>query len=957
MPQDRHSPTEAECGGTAPERPLGRELALDATLHEAFGIGDEPRPMIARYAIKRRLGAGGMSEVFLANDPELRRQVAIKVLNLRFAAGEQRHLLREGWTLASVKHANVVAVHDVGFDRGRAFLVMEYIAGETLDAWLRSRSLPLVELLRLLVPLCEGLATIHDLRVVHRDLKPQNIIVGPEGNAKVIDFGLVVGEGHDTTSQPETGPPDGSVEETMSCGQTLAGTLAYMSPEQALARTDLDGRSDQFSLAVVIYEAAFGARPFPGRGLSLLSALTEQPPQRPRLRGWRDRQLWKALRRALAKDPSARFLDMRAFATALRRVVDRPRRIGRRLALALSISVATLLGLTLPPSLHVRACVGETEGAWSALATLPEGPLRDRLQDYSRDWSQTWTRGCVMAHREGVLSVDVGLPLRKACMREAEAIVEQALRELPSMGPETHDQLLQADLPVLIDCEAGPSARGRRPPALDDVTTITAIDAQIQDSEALYLLGATGDAESRARKAVELATTIDHRATRARARFTLGRILRSSEAPGEEVTTHLVQAANDAIADHDRLLGLSALHEAARSSVLLHNDPTAAQGHLDRAEAVLSALDDLPSASSTRLRASQHDIRGLIHYSDGAFDEAEAAHRRAIDTLVGSPRDDESTKLLASAYLNLSRTLDGEGPRRDALDRAYKLDTELYGSTHERIAAIRHSQALAADEAGHRLYARTLAEEALLLLERADHTGAKVQWARTALLLSQILLRSGHSSEAHRLAEEAEAIYDKRDDGRGAQLFRARRMAIQSLRSLGHHDEATLVEERLASQLKRDATLPPEELVQFLFDKAKGKLDSDDPNEALELLDILEEKLDEASPYAASLDMVRGWALAATDQTDKAIFSLKKGIAAASAGNLDSERVQSQWVLAEVLISIDGDLRQICELLAACRDFYGSQESAPEILKMLNELEESQRCVPATRQPREELEK
>ncbi|MCA9657155.1 MAG: serine/threonine protein kinase, partial [Myxococcales bacterium] len=174
MADDQRTPTEPGATQTDPQRPLGRQLALEATLHEVFGVGDKPTKTIARYQIEGRLGAGGMSEVFLATDPELRRRVAVKVLNQRFAADQQERLLREGWALASVTHPNVVAVYDVGVDRGRAFLVMEHVEGTTLDVWLSAAPRSLPEILTLLIRVADGLAVVHDRGVVHRDLKPQN---------------------------------------------------------------------------------------------------------------------------------------------------------------------------------------------------------------------------------------------------------------------------------------------------------------------------------------------------------------------------------------------------------------------------------------------------------------------------------------------------------------------------------------------------------------------------------------------------------------------------------------------------------------------------------------------------------------------------------------------------------------------------------------------------------------
>ena len=942
MAPDQHSPTETDRPETAPEHPLGRQLALEATLHQVFGIGEKPQPTIARYAIERRLGAGGMSEVFLADDPELRRQVAIKVLNHRFAASEQRRLLREGWALASVKHPNVVGVYDVGFEHGRAFLVMEHLEGETLDRWLHAQPRSLVDILDLLLPLCEGLAEIHGRGVVHRDLKPQNIIVGPKRGATLIDFGLIVDEDLET----QTATPKHRLD------KPLAGTVAYMSPEQALASSRLDSRSDQFSLAIVVYEAVFGTRPFLGKGASLLRAIAELPPQPPTRMRWRERLLWRALRRALAKDPAARYPDMRAFVAALRRIVDGPRRLSRGLAIGAALSAVALIGTTVPPELHHQACLGEATSAWPTLRELPDGPLRSRLVAYGDSWSSAWANGCDLAHRQGQLSVDLGLPLRQACLWEAEAIVEAALRELEGSSSSAHDQLLQAELPPLSACEAGPTIRGHRPYPLGEAEVVETINTSIQTAETRFLLGRLGDAEASAREAVQQATHIDHQWTRARASFTLGRILRRAEAPqAGAVVDHLKRAANDAIADQDRLLAIWTLHEAARAAVLLGDDAMEALAFLDHAEAELRALDGLAPASAAPLWASQHDIRGLIHYRAGAIDAARDAHQRAIDTLLGSGElDDESRRLLAAAYLNLSRTLDEGTARADALDHAYDLETSLYGAEHPTIAAIRHSQAHAAARAGHLLQARTLAEEALLLLAQDDSTGVIRQRAWTTILMSELHLQGGRFEEALALAAEAEAILVEQDKARGVHLLQARRLRGASLRALGRLDEAARIDEAIADQCLSDDTLDSDDLADVLLDQAKARIDEGNPSAALDILTALGDRIGTSARHWPSLEMIRGWALADMGRFDDAIISLERGIETGVAGHLGGERARSQWALAEALIKTGGDRRRICTLLAACSEFYGAQE-APALHAELSRIGASQGCAPSTSNP------
>src|SRR5688572_27241790 len=198
------------------------------------------------YELGARLGAGGMGEVFKARDPRLNRFVAIKFLQPAHA----HRFVREAQAASALNHPNIITIHDVANDGTRDYLVMEYVAGKTLDALIPRGGMRLGELLKSAIQIADGLSAAHSAGIVHRDLKPSNIMVSESGLVKVLDFGLARStEPSETTGQGLT--------ETIE----VVGTPGYMSPEQ-IENGPVDTRSDIFSFGAVLYEMMTGRRAF-----------------------------------------------------------------------------------------------------------------------------------------------------------------------------------------------------------------------------------------------------------------------------------------------------------------------------------------------------------------------------------------------------------------------------------------------------------------------------------------------------------------------------------------------------------------------------------------------------------------------------------------------------------------------------------------------------------------------
>jgi len=298
---------------------------------------------LGHYTITEEIGAGGMGRVYRAFDARLEREVAIKVLppGLLTDAEARKRFRREALALSKLNHPNIATVHDFDSQEDSDFLVMENIAGQTLEEKLESGPLSEKEIVRLGVQLAEGLSAAHSQGVLHRDLKPGNLRLTAEGRLKILDFGLA-----------KVLPQASHSAATESNSRPLpAGTLPYMSPEQLL-NEKLDGRSDIYSAGNVLYEMATGQKPFEAESSSrLIDEILRQPPVTPRARNGRvSSALENVILKCLEKDPDNRYQSANELAVDLRRIgssvsstaAATPRRGWRRGRLAVVVALVLL---------------------------------------------------------------------------------------------------------------------------------------------------------------------------------------------------------------------------------------------------------------------------------------------------------------------------------------------------------------------------------------------------------------------------------------------------------------------------------------------------------------------------------------------------------------------------------------------------------------------------------------
>jgi predicted Ser/Thr protein kinase/tetratricopeptide (TPR) repeat protein len=313
------------------------DLELDR-LKRSLGLDPSGRT-VGRFRIVSQLGKGGMGVVYAAEDPELDRKVALKLVRPRQRGSRvrlQARLQREARALGRLTHPNVVRVYDVGSDGDELFVAMEMVDGPTLLEWQSERERSLDELLAVYLQAAAGLAAAHDALLVHRDFKPENVFVTSNGRVLVGDFGLAnLEDAVATTADDDSGTSSSGLTEA----GTLLGTLGYMAPEQLRGEL-VDARADQFAFCVALWEAITGERPFVGNNTEALLAAIDAG--KLRLAERVPRRLRTVLRRGLSYHRDARFAELRELTAAIESAGDRRPYWGIGLAASAAVVAAAL---------------------------------------------------------------------------------------------------------------------------------------------------------------------------------------------------------------------------------------------------------------------------------------------------------------------------------------------------------------------------------------------------------------------------------------------------------------------------------------------------------------------------------------------------------------------------------------------------------------------------------------
>jgi tetratricopeptide (TPR) repeat protein len=566
-----HSEIEAHLAGCALCQRTLEDLA--GVAQRAAGPALERGAVLGRYVILERRGAGAMGVVYAAYDPELERKVALKLVRGEAAsagtAALSDRLRREARAMAKLAHPNVVAIHDVGVALGQVFLAMEYVEGDTLSAWLRARSRSSGEILAVFAAAGRGLAAAHAEGLVHRDVKPDNILVGDDGRVRVTDFGLVAPQGAPhLTPSPDAAFSPGAPRVTHHFG-----TPAYLAPEQ-LEGKPADARSDQFSFCASLHEALLGERAFDGDTPEALLASIRSGKRR--RRPLKEQALpggvMDAIEQGLSADPARRFPTLAPLLDALDtapRVARQRRFLGAAAVLTLSVG-AGVFALARTP--QCRGAEQRLDGVWDGAraevihqAFLASGKpyaedawknVKRALDRQARDWVGMRVEACEATQVQGVQPAAV-MELRMSCLDRRLLELKAATDVLAVADGPTVDKAFQVagSLGSLAFCaNADALAAPVRPP--EDPAGKARVDALIPviaRGRALKDAGKVDQALPLANRAVEEARSIGHLPTRADAEYLLGQVLMAS-GKAKEAEPALKDAFYDAEAGrHDAL--------------------------------------------------------------------------------------------------------------------------------------------------------------------------------------------------------------------------------------------------------------------------------------------------------------------------------------------------------------------------------------------------------------------
>lgn len=917
-----------------------------------------PGSVVGRYIVVRRVGAGAMGVVLSAFDPQLDRRVALKVLRsgVWSSNGSTSDLADEAKAMAKLSHPNVVPVHDVGMHEGQVFVAMEFIDGTTLRGWLRDRARPWSDV----VPVClgagRGLAAAHDEGLVHGDFKPDNVMVGKDGRARVTDFGLarrsadVSAQGHDAKR---------------TASGALVGTPVYMAPEQ-LAGLEATAASDQFGFCVAMYEALFGVRPFAGRSVAALTEAQLEGRMQPSPDGVRvPRWLLRVVTRGLSRDPAERFPDMHGLLAALERGLARRGRqrwivVGAGLAAAVSVVPATRawnegrarIACTAeasevapwygPERREAIVAAFENSGAPYAREVIERVP--PRLDDYAASLAEVADEVCLATELDGRMPparlekarwclaervrvfeafvVGLDVPEERTVRNAMKAVSglrpvggcvdERALDAAPSPPP-TDVQVAMAPLRDRLAASSACAARGDHTCALEVVRAAMAevvelgepsllADAQRRESVALAVLGRPAEAEGIGTAAYENAIRADHWAVAARAAAHQSQVVGYMLARHDEgeVWSELSRVAVERAGDADGLLeaqrqmdlGGLRLGAGRRSEAY-----EAFSNALQRYEAALPF--DHPSVARARFNAGSARVDlGEAHEGIAMLEAALEAQEHSLGP--SHPELADTLNNLGSSYQNVGRFDES----RAACTRGLELIVATRGPEHPRVGVLSLCLGDLEMQAGDWAAAEVAYERArdvMIAAKGPDHP--HIVHVHTALAgvagnRGEFQVQLDHLSEARRIIARTRPPEDSLS------------MEIESayayvLREFGRHEDVLTIRQAVYD-VAANAEPPDPQLGKHSTELGRALVAVGRADEAIPLLQrgltLREEVLPDGHPHLAWALVGLGEGYLAAGDVHAALPHLRRALKIRRAAGAEAMRVgEAEFLLARAL--------------------------------------------------------
>ncbi|NVB40656.1 serine/threonine protein kinase [Pseudenhygromyxa sp. WMMC2535] len=759
---------------------------------------------LGRYVVLSKMGAGGMGEVYAAYDPELDRRVAVKLMHQQGDSEEEverasRRLLAEAKAIAQLSHPNVITVHDVGTIGDRVFIAMEFVEGMPLSDWMRRDGLGWQDQLEVFTRAGRGLEAAHKAGLIHRDFKPDNVLVGDDGRVRVLDFGLAR-----RFDSRESGDKRRDRE---------AGTPAYMSPEQHLGK-ELDHRTDQFSFCVALYEALYGELPFSAKtrfelALAVTDGQVGSVPKGATVPSW---VRW-ALLRGLDPDPNGRWADMGELLSALSRDPYRKWRgvvvwaSAALILMAFAFALVQLVGGDEDEGADPVGCAGSQEAlaeVWGpqqkqaleqafaasgqAWADAAARGVSETLDDWGERWTEARREAC-----EATLSQTQSeemLDRRMICLDRQLDDVEDMVAVLSAGDVQAMVRAREtlADLPKIEACSAA-------------ALTVATASTPTYDEAQRLAVDQIEDAITRARN---LETTSHFEEALASSQ----RAITQAEAFGDEQ--------------------LLARAQLGRADILLASE------RLDEAAALLEHAELAAERSGDdRLRAKIIVNLARVHVRNGAAARAgrRVMHARAVLQRIHA---DELAYAELAAVSGLAELAAGRPKQARSQLRDAIVSLEDNRPPPSQLAELRDALGVVELELG-----RYPEAEAALVLARdqwsEDYGPQHPMVARARVHLAEVALAQGELEQALTEYQAALPIYEQSFGADSREVGVCAAAMADTLRALGREDEALSAYER--ARVVFEAQGEPARLALAAVLDAEGSLRraQGDADEALDL--------------------------------------------------------------------------------------------------------------------------
>ncbi|MGH1343657.1 MAG: protein kinase domain-containing protein [Nannocystales bacterium] len=747
-------------GAEQPFDTLDERRAFCAVSENLLGRPEDPATL-DRFRIEHRVGSGGMGVVYAAFDPKLGRRVALKLLKPdRSSTRDQERLVDEAKALARLNHPNIVGVHEIGTVEGRVFIAMELVEGAPLSTWLRTPR-TWKEVARVALDAGRGLVAAHESGLVHRDFKPANVMLRDDGRVVVLDFGLA--RTHDSfASDASTGHDAADELRESTLASAIAGTPAYMAPEQHLGRVATP-QSDQFSFCMTMYEAAYGDRPFDAKTRIALLEAIDQGKFRPRPKS-RNVPSWfrRILERGLQPAPRDRWPSMEALLASLEGKLSPPwRRAAVPVAVAGGAAAITFAAFADEPASCAEEALaisetwndevaegirGELQSIDHPAAAHAPGVLDAQLDAYADAWRERWETACTAGRRTP--PTDTRSLRVLACLEGQRQWLASSLELLSSpTGPVVADAArLVPNATNLQACDdpeqAAPTADGQEALQLH-----AEVEYKVNEARTEARLGRIDGAERMLDQAAEAAAASGDDSLRSRVSLARGQL---DEQRGDLVAARIAfeKALLESERAHDTVARLSAMRRIARH-LLDSGELQEAARVVMRVEAAHQRFESRPWTWDTELL----ELRSRLAAQSRKYEEAVTLARKRLDLVRHHAPDDRDRNLRARMFVLRARMPVTEDESLDAaIGEVLEEAIALHGPVHE-------TTALAHGYVGHRAYRAGQIEAALVAFEKALAIRERLGTEVTGLLkvLNNVAVGYARTGEP----EKAEAALDR----------------------------------------------------------------------------------------------------------------------------------------------------------------------------------------------------